>query len=71
MVDLYQQKTAHVTQAQGDFFREWEHLINLEERELVRYRKEMWTMGPEERQSIGRYVRPSVKDSSVRNWSKH
>lgn len=54
MVNLYQSKTNHVTPKQAEFFRTWEHLINLEERELVRYRKEMWTMSPEERQSVGR-----------------
>lgn len=59
MTELFQRKTGHVTRAQADFFREWEHLLNQEERELVRYRKEIWTMSPEDRQSVGRCALPA------------
>ncbi|KAF9523189.1 DNA replication factor Dna2-domain-containing protein [Crepidotus variabilis] len=51
---LFDEKTGHLTQAQTKFFRDWEHLLALEERDLVRFKKELWTMGAAEREKRGR-----------------
>ncbi|KAJ2918121.1 hypothetical protein MD484_g2295, partial [Candolleomyces efflorescens] len=52
--DTYQLKTGHLTAEQGLFFRQWETLLSLEERDLVRFRRELWTLGAEERERKGR-----------------
>lgn len=56
IVNLYESKTSHLSKQHTEFFSEWEHLINLEEREAARNRKEIWTMTAEERQQAGRLV---------------
>ncbi|KAF8603653.1 P-loop containing nucleoside triphosphate hydrolase protein [Ceratobasidium sp. AG-I] len=47
-------KTTHLTPAQSEFFARWETLIALEEQDMVRFRKELWTMGAKERETHGR-----------------
>ncbi|KAG9081363.1 Tripartite DNA replication factor [Ceratobasidium sp. UAMH 11750] len=47
-------KTSHLTPAQAEFFARWETLIALEEQDMVRFRKELWTMGAEKREKQGR-----------------
>ncbi|CAE6465876.1 unnamed protein product [Rhizoctonia solani] len=47
-------KAAHLTPSQKEFFAHWETLIALEEQDMVRFRKELWTMGAEEREKHGR-----------------
>jgi len=51
---LFYARAGHLTAAQAEFFRQWERLISLEEQELVRFKKEIWTMGAEERAKLGR-----------------
>lgn len=57
--EIYQDKTGHLTEVHAQFFRDWEKLISLEEQETVKYKKEIWTMGAEERMALGRFVFPS------------
>ncbi|KAH7338153.1 AAA domain-containing protein [Rhizoctonia solani] len=47
-------KTTHLTPSQKEFFAHWETLIALEEQDMVRFRKELWTMRAEEREKRGR-----------------
>ncbi|KAG8741434.1 Tripartite DNA replication factor [Ceratobasidium sp. 414] len=47
-------KTSHLTPAQAEFFARWETLIALEEQDMVRFRKELWTMRAEKREKQGR-----------------
>ncbi|CAE7201124.1 unnamed protein product, partial [Rhizoctonia solani] len=47
-------KASHLTPSQKEFFAHWETLIALEEQDMVRFRKELWTMGAEEREKHGR-----------------
>ena len=54
LADTYELKTGHLTQSQCEFFKKWEKLISLEERDLVRFRKELWTMGAADRERLGR-----------------
>lgn len=60
--DVYALKTGHLTEEHGGFFKEWEHLISLEETELGRWRKEIWTMGAAEREQKGRCFSSMIID---------
>jgi DNA replication ATP-dependent helicase Dna2 len=51
---MFEDKTGHLTPAHTEFFKKWEKLISFEEQELVRFKKEIWTMGAEERMKVGR-----------------
>jgi len=62
--ELYERKTGHLTESQCEFFRKWEALISLEEHDLVRFKKELWTMGAEERESHGRCFSSMVMDQT-------
>lgn len=54
IADVYEQKTEHLTDVHLDFFRKWDRLLNLEEEDAVRFRREMWTMTAEQREKVGR-----------------
>lgn len=54
IADTYELKTSHLTPSQCAFFKQWESLIALEEQDLIRFRKELWTMGAPERERVGR-----------------
>jgi DNA replication ATP-dependent helicase Dna2 len=62
--ELYNYRTAHLTDAQCNFFKEWEELISLEEQESLRFRKQLWTMGAEQREKTGRCFANMVIASS-------
>lgn len=51
---MYEDKTGFLTETHTTFFKKWEKLISYEEQELVRFKKEIWTMGAEERMQVGR-----------------
>lgn len=53
---IFDETTGHLTDEHAAFFKEWERLISLEEQELVRYKKEIWTLTADEREQAGRYV---------------
>lgn len=52
----FEEKTSFLTQTHKTFFRTWEKLISFEEQELVRFKKEIWTMSADERMKAGRSV---------------
>ncbi len=54
IADVFEQKTDHLTNVHLDFFRKWDRLLNLEEEDAVRIRREMWTMTAEQREKVGR-----------------
>ena len=54
IAELYNLKTGHLTQRQCDFFKQWEALISLEEQEMLRFRKELWLLGSQDREKVGR-----------------
>lgn len=60
--DIYALKSSHITPIQAEFFKTWEHLISLEEQDLVRFRKELWTMTAKERETHGRCFAEMVLD---------
>ncbi|GAA6046645.1 hypothetical protein JCM3770_003094 [Rhodotorula araucariae] len=51
---LYEDKTGHLTDEHAAFFQRWERLISFEEQELVRFKKEIWTLTAAEREKAGR-----------------
>ncbi|CAE6383406.1 unnamed protein product [Rhizoctonia solani] len=63
-------KTAHLTPSQKEFFAHWETLIALEEQDMVRFRKELWTMGAEEREKHGRCFARMVPGPGVKRDGK-
>ncbi|KDR70214.1 hypothetical protein GALMADRAFT_76567, partial [Galerina marginata CBS 339.88] len=54
LTDAFAAKTAHLTPLRVDFFRKWERLLALEERDLVKFKRELWTLGAGERERRGR-----------------
>jgi DNA replication ATP-dependent helicase Dna2 len=66
IADTYELKTSHITVSRGAFFKQWEGLISLEEQDLVRFKKELWTMGAAEREAKGRCFSSMVIDKSFR-----
>ncbi|GAC92835.1 DNA-binding protein [Pseudozyma hubeiensis SY62] len=54
IADVFEQKTEHLTDIHLDFYRKWDRLLNLEEEDAVRFRREMWTMTAEQREKVGR-----------------
>lgn len=64
IADAYAMRTSHLSPSQAEFFKKWEHLIALEESDLGRFRKEIWTMGAAEREEKGRCFSSMEIDSS-------
>ncbi|ESK91611.1 dna replication helicase dna2 [Moniliophthora roreri MCA 2997] len=65
IADVYSLKTSHLTPSQAAFFKDWEHLLSLEEQDISRFRKELWTMGAAEREAKGRCFSSMVLDPSL------
>lgn len=64
IADIYELKTGHLTPTHTAFFKQWEALVSLEEQDLVRFKKELWTMGAAEREAKGRCFSSMVLDTS-------
>ena len=54
LAPIFDLKTGHLTSSQTQFFKDWERLLALEEKDLVRFKKELWTLGAREREDKGR-----------------
>ncbi len=68
IAELYNLKTGHLTQRQCDFFKQWEALISLEEQEMLRFRKELWLLGSQDREKAGRcFADMVIKESKLEN----
>ena len=63
---VYALKTRHLTMDQAAFFKRWEAMIASEEWDLERFKTELWTMGPRERERKGRCFADVVLDGSFR-----
>ncbi|KAJ5089503.1 hypothetical protein N7532_008187 [Penicillium argentinense] len=50
----FETATQHLSQGDRDFFRKWDELLTKEEGNLVRFRRELWTLLSKERESLGR-----------------
>ncbi|KAH8829949.1 Dna2-domain-containing protein [Flagelloscypha sp. PMI_526] len=65
LADLFDRRTSHLTDSHTTFFKKWERLISYEELDMVRFRKELWTMKAEEREKRGRCFSSMVLDRST------
>ena len=54
LAPIFDLKTGHLTPTQTQFFKDWERLLALEEKDLVRFKRELWTLGAKEREDKGR-----------------
>lgn len=54
MGEKFDELTAHLNKTHQDFFQKWDDLITKEEKDMMRFRRELWTMQSDERQNIGR-----------------
>ena len=52
--DLFKQSVNHLKPEHQQFFRKWDKLLTLEERDTMKFRRELWTMLSHERESLGR-----------------
>ncbi|KAJ8085344.1 DNA replication endonuclease-helicase Dna2 [Marasmius tenuissimus] len=66
IADAYELKTGHLTSSQTAFFKKWEHLLSLEEHDIHKFRKELWTMGAAEREAKGRCLSSMALDTSFK-----
>ncbi|KAL5511792.1 DNA2 [Sanghuangporus vaninii] len=64
IADLYELKTSHLSREQIVFFKHWESLIALEERDMTKFRKELWTLNADEREKMGRCLANMVLDTT-------
>ncbi|KAJ3575988.1 hypothetical protein NP233_g746 [Leucocoprinus birnbaumii] len=64
IADTYNLKTSHLTSLQLEFFKKWERLISLEEKDIHRFKKELWTMGAKEREMKGRCFAGMILDEA-------
>ena len=72
--DLWKEKTGHLTDAHSEFFAKWERLIALEEADMTRFRRELWTMTARERELRGRafadlVLAPSPDSDATRHYT--
>ncbi|KAH8109923.1 Dna2-domain-containing protein [Phellopilus nigrolimitatus] len=66
IAELYDLKIGHLSATHLEFFRKWEHLIALEEQDLSRFRKELWTIHAREREQKGRCLSSMILDPTFR-----
>ena len=52
--DNFEEAVSHLKPQHQQFFRKWDHLLTLEERDTMKFRRELWTMLSHERESLGR-----------------
>lgn len=54
MGEKFDEVTGHLNTTHQEFFQKWDDLVTKEEKVMMRFRKELWTMQSDERQKIGR-----------------
>ena len=54
MGEMFEQEVKHLTPIHQEFFRKWDDLLTKEERDSMKFRRELWTMLSSEREALGR-----------------
>lgn len=54
MGEKFYEVTGHLNTTHQEFFQKWDDLITKEEKVMMKFRRELWTMQSDERQKIGR-----------------
>ncbi|RVD84299.1 uncharacterized protein DFL_006058 [Arthrobotrys flagrans] len=52
--DVFTKEAGHLNETHSEFFSKWETLLSKEEKDMERFRKELWVMTSEEREAAGR-----------------
>ncbi|KAL8715291.1 MAG: hypothetical protein Q9220_001249, partial [cf. Caloplaca sp. 1 TL-2023] len=52
--EKFDEKVRHLTAAHARFFKKWDDLLTKEEKDIVKIRRELWTMQSTEREKVGR-----------------
>ena len=60
--DDFDAATGHLNAKDRDFFKKWDELLTIEEGNLVKFRRELWTLLSNERESLGRCFGDVVVD---------
>ncbi|UZJ51361.1 hypothetical protein CBS101457_000681 [Exobasidium rhododendri] len=63
---IYNDKVQHLTPRHAEFFSKWERLLSLEEDDIVRFRRELWTMTAQAREASGRCLADMVLTKEVK-----
>lgn len=51
---LYDRITSHLTPEQAAFYAHWERMLSLEEEDMVKFKRELWTLTAAAREELGR-----------------
>ena len=54
MHEKFDEIVQHLTPCHADFFRKWDDLLTKEEKDIVKFRRELWTMQSTDREKLGR-----------------
>ncbi|KAK2737173.1 Tripartite DNA replication factor [Myotisia sp. PD_48] len=54
MGKIFQETVGHLSEVHQTFFRKWDTLLTLEEKEMSKFKRELWTMASDEREDVGR-----------------
>ncbi|KAK6363654.1 Tripartite DNA replication factor [Orbilia blumenaviensis] len=52
--EVFTKEASHLNKTHSEFFSKWETLLSKEEKDMERFRKELWVMTSEEREAAGR-----------------
>lgn len=50
----FEEAVGHLDSRHADFFKKWDGLLTMEEKDMMRFRRELWTMLSKEREALGR-----------------
>ncbi|CAO1617669.1 unnamed protein product [Parajaminaea phylloscopi] len=62
VASLYERITGHLTPEQAAFYAKWERLLSHEESDMVRFKRELWTMTATAREETGRCFANMIMD---------
>ena len=48
--------TGHLGDSHQKFFKHWDNLLSKEEKDVSKFRRELWGMLSSEREAVGRYI---------------
>jgi DNA replication ATP-dependent helicase Dna2 len=54
LAEIYDRKAGHLTEEDVEFFTKWEHLVTLEEQDIIQNKNQTWTMTALERERSGK-----------------
>ena len=69
--EKFDQAMNHLTPADQEWFRKWDDLITKEEKDMMKFRRELWTMKSSERQKLGRCFGAVIVDPGSAQETKN